>query len=212
MDIISSNGFSGFNINTGVFGYPVDMTANVFGIVNISSSTTANSGCYILANSNASPNLKVGNIFRCIFLIPANNASATLNLGWSGPATTNPATSGSFLSITGVTAQAKIISSAGGTTSASSSTLPTGTWMVLDIEWTSATTCRFCVFDLASNTKYYDQTVTVANSILTTGGSYNPQGYCGAIALSSGTTAFEMIRIDYLGRGLSRPSFIVTPP
>jgi|GEM_PF-2989600 len=211
MDIISSNGFSGFQINSGVFGYVMDMTANVYGIVNISSSTTASSGCYVLANSNATPNLKVGNIYRCIFQIPANNATATINLGWMSPATTPSATSGAFVVISGVTAQAKVISSSGGTTTASSSTLSTGVWMVLDIEWTSATTCRFCIFDLASNTKYYDQTITVSNSILTTGGAYNPQGYSGVVALSSGTTVLELIRIDYIGRGLARPAAIVTP-
>lgn len=207
-DGLNGGGVTNSAIASGTYSSIVD-GANTYGVVQLSSSTSANSG-YYLGWVTGQVYVTTGNIFRTIFNLPATQSTRSVRLGWQNSATSTAPTSGAWLSISDASVSANFISVSESHTAVGSATLPYATYLVADIEVTSGTTVRYVVWDLVAGTKYFDQTITLTNSV-TTSVNNTPLGWALSLATSSGTSAIVLMKLDYIGRGVARPASIVTP-
>ncbi len=206
-DGLNAGGVANGAISSGTYSAIVD-GANTYGVVQMSSSTTASSG-YYLGWVTGQTYVTTGNIFRTIFNLPAAQSTRSVRLGWQNSANAATPSSGAWLSISDATVQASFASVAESHTQGSA-ILSYGIYLVADIEVTSATSVRYVIWDLLAGTKYFDQTITLTNNIATNVNN-SPIGWALSLATSSGTSAIALMKLDYIGRGVARPAAIVTP-
>jgi len=176
------------------------------GILRISSSTTANSGGYILTDATAFL-ISGGEVFEIIFQPRVSgNANTTIRMGFLDTTTSTDATDGVYfelpansLDIVGKTAD-----NATRTTSSTIATLTLNTWYRCRIEINSnATQANFYVYD-DSGTLLGSTNITT-NIPTATGRNTG----AGLVATNSGTTAtllsyFDFMAIGYNNRELTR--------
>jgi len=169
------------------------------GILRISSSTTANSGGYILTDINAFL-IGGGEIFEVIFQpLVANNTNTTIRMGFLDATTYVDAVDGAYfelspgsLAIKGKTASNSIRS-----TTATSYTLTVSTWYRARLEVNSnATQVNFYVYDDSGTQLWTDSLTTNIPTALgrNTG--------AGVIATNSGITATALVYFDYMAVGI----------
>ena len=141
-----------------------------------------------------------------MFYLAATQATRVIRMGFTASgAYTASETNGAYCEV--LDNVVKAWTSKGGTsTSQGSATIPFGTLVVCDVEIKSATEARFVVFNAVTLAKYLDETITT-NVPLFTGTVTLP---C-LKAWSTGTTAVELVTVDYIGVGPARPTYIKTP-
>lgn len=172
--------------------------ANHQGILRISSSTTANSGGYVRSDV-AAILVQGGESFELIFRL-VTLTTTTIRLGLIDTATSTDCVDGAYIEIPATGAAVlKTSSNSTRTTSATIATLSTGVWYRARIDVAD---------DAASVTAYLfdadgDQLGTQTNSANIPTGAGRDTGF-GVIATNSGTTAVEMIRLDYLSFAIER--------
>lgn len=173
------------------------------GMVLLRSSTTANSGVRVATNQ---PLISAqGLITRTVFRTMASLTGLTKYVGFHNATTVSQPVNGSYVKIVAGVLTAETATNSVRTTSATTLTLAVNTFYTVDIEYLTASSVRFVVFNDAG-TKLYDQTIST-NVPALIARSFS----CGVVATSSGTTATDIIALDYMGLGTERPSFIVTP-
>lgn len=206
-DSASGGGVSTSAISAGTISYTYG-SKNVYGQINISSSTNANSG-YATGWLSTQCYVQQGNIYRCIAALTAAQSTRTVRMGWLGIANASTVPTGAWFEVTGSTVVANFKSGAENQT-VGSYTLANDNWYVFDIEVLTNLTVRYVIWDFVNGTKVFDQIITAANNLA---GSANnsPLGWPLIVAYSSGTTAIALVSADYIGRGVGRPAHIVTP-
>jgi hypothetical protein len=167
--------------------------ANHLGILQISSSTTANSGAYIRTSVDAIL-LQGGEVSEHRFRAPAAFTNTTGRLGFIDTGTSTDCTDGAYFEFTGSGALVgKTSNNSTRTTSATIATMSASTWYRLRITVDrAAANVTFTVLDDGGN-----QLGTQTNSanIPTTAGRETGHGM---ILTNSGTTATALGQIDYM--------------
>ena len=173
--------------------------ANHPGILRISSSTTANSGGYILTDTSAFL-IGGGEVFEVIFQPSvASNTNTTIRMGFLDATTYADAVDGAYfelpagsLAIVGKTASNSTRSTTG-----TSYTLTVSTWYRARLEVnSSATQVNFYVYD-SNGTQLWTNNLTTN---IPTGSGRNTGA--GVIATNSGTTATLLAYFDYMAVGV----------
>lgn len=177
-----------------------------YGCVVIKSTTTANSGGLVTSSSvMAGGSAHTLGLTRSIFQLPSAVAARVVRAGFFSHNDAPAETSGTWLEISGDTAVAKSSSNSFGS-QRGSAVLPLNVWLVCDVEYPTSKSARVVIFNLLDNTKYLDETFTDTNYFP------NQDVLVGIKAWHSGaSTAQNLVGVDYVGTGIKRPSFIVTP-
>jgi hypothetical protein len=166
--------------------------ANHPGILRITSSTTTNSGGYVISDVS-SILLAGGEVTEIVFRI-IDLTTLTVRMGFHDTVTSSDATDGAYIEIlsTGV-ATGKTANNGSRTTSATIATLSINTWYRAKIEINdAATSATFTIFD--ANGNQLGQQTNSAN--MPTGAGRNCGN--GLIATKSGTVAQACIDIDFI--------------
>lgn len=177
-------------------------TASMYGALRFSSTTTPNSGARLFQTSGYVPSVNA--ITREIFMIESAQSTRKVRLGLLQSGTNlGVETDGAWLEITDQTATANCATGSVKTTQGSA-VLPLNTILYCDVYYATASSVRIVVFSEDGLTKYLDQ--TISSNVNTTVGTLS-----GVKAWSTGATVIALIVIDYIGMGVDRPSYIVTP-
>lgn len=170
------------------------------GITGISSSTSANSGAYIVTTLTS---FLLGGSEKTeyIFKTPTSiNASTTVKLGFTDSQTASAPTDGLFVNIGSNSVSGKTYSNGSTSTTATSHTVDADTWYRASIELNSnATTATFNLFADNSETPLW--TDTLSTNIPSGAGRYVGHG---VVATNSGTTAVSLIYLDYMNLKIDR--------
>jgi hypothetical protein len=176
------------------------------GILRISSSTTANSGGYVLTDTTAF-RIGGGEVFEIIFQPRVSgNANTTIRMGFLDTTTSADATDGVYFELpaNSLDIVAKTANNSVRTTSTAIATLTVNTWYRLRIEINSnATQANFYVYN--ENGTLLGST-SITTNIPTAAGR---ETGAGLVATNSGTTAtllayFDFMAVGYNGRELTR--------
>lgn len=178
--------------------------ANHPGILRLSSSTTANSGAilstYGTTTGNAIQFLIGGGEYSSFILRPQTLTNTTIRAGHIDTGSSGDATDGVYFEIVAGEVVGKCSSNSARTSTSTLATLSTNTWyrLMYAVNY-NATSVWFGVFDengslLGSG--------TVTTNIPTAAGR---QCGHGLIATNSGTTASNLVEIDYMNLGIARP-------
>lgn len=202
-DSATTGGVSSGAIASGTISYQYAATAGVFGVGRLTSSTSANSGGYFGWLSSQIM-VQVGCVFRDVFLASGVDSTLAARMGWQDSATATAPANGAWLDVSNLTISAKTALASATTTSATA-VLTANTYYVLDIEVVSSSAIRFVVWQLSDGSKLLD--VTVATNLPIGVNSYSLH-----LATGNSLSAKALLDCDYIGRGLARPTFMVTPP
>lgn len=168
-------------------------TANHPGVVLFRSSTTANSGYQYSSKADAF-RLGGGENFEAVFWTPASFTNTTVRLGFIDVFTASDAVDGVYLEIpSSGAAVCKAANNSTRTTSSPVATLSNSTWyhLVINVTSGSSATCT-----LYSEAGVQQGAQTVTSNIPTAAG--RETGF-GVVATNSGTTATDLIAMDYIG-------------
>lgn len=173
-------------------------TANHPGILQISSSTTANSGAYIRSDITAF--IMGGGEFSEFIFRPVNLTNTTARMGFIDTGTSTAPTDGVFFEAAGATLVGICRNNNTQTATSTLATLTANTWYrgVIAVNY-NATSVWFGVYD-ESGTLLGSGTVTT--NIPTAAGRETGHG---VIFTNSGTTAQALYQIDYMNVGILRP-------
>ena len=172
--------------------------ANNIGIHRFTSSTIANSGyryitslsTFLLAGTETS-------VF--VFFLPATDASTTIRLGFQDSATSTAPVDGVWINIANTTLDGRTSSNSTSSTTGTSYTLSASTWYSVKIVLNSAATqADFYLYD-SSGTQLWTDNLTT--NIPTASGRVTGHGL---VANNSGTTAVDLLDIDYMDVSISR--------
>jgi hypothetical protein len=168
-------------------------TANHPGVVLLRSSTTANSGYQYNSKLDAFL-LGAGLNLEAVFWTPASFTNTTVRIGFLDTNSSTDATDGVYLELPGSgAAVCKAASNGTRTTSPTVATLSASTWyhLVIQIVGPASATC----------TLYSDAGASLGSQTVTTNiptATGRETGF-GAVATNSGTTATDLVALDYLG-------------
>jgi hypothetical protein len=198
-DCLAANGasfgeFVGSAISSGTVSVSTGISfVNRPGLVRFRSSTTANSGYHVGLSAN---NLILSGRELCVAsLIPSAFANTTTRIGFHDTLTSTDAVDGCYFEIaptgvvTGKTSNNSIRSS-----TATNFTLITGTYYTLKIELNNNAT--LATFTILSESDVTLWTNTLSTNIPTALGRETGMG---VISTNSGTTATDLIHLDFLG-------------
>lgn len=183
--------FTGTAIASGTSNGPNTIVANHPGCVRFRSSTTTLSGYYIGTNSSQI-NLGGGEVFECIFEIDTL-ALSTFRLGLHDATTSADAVDGVYLEVasTGV-ATGKTASNSSRTSTSSTYTVSVSTWYRLKVVVTSTSSVTFYLYNDSGTQLWTDTlTATIPNGVSRELGA-------GVVAINSGTTAVDLMHLDYM--------------
>lgn len=182
---------------------PAVANALAQGTLLLRSSFIANSGVRIVTTQ---PIISASGLaFRAIAYLPTL-ATRTLRVGFHDATTSTDAVDGAYFEVTNLTVVAKTASNSTRTTSGTTFVLTAATFYVFDIEYVSATSVRFRVSQLSDGTLVYDQTIST-NVPSAIARAFFPS----LVVTNSATTASDLMLIDYMGFGPSKPSYIRMP-
>ena len=183
---------------------PAVADANYTGVLLIRSSNTSNSG---VRSATTQPLISAtGLTFRSIIQFNLSLAARTTRIGFMDTITSADAVDGVYFEVTNLTAVAKSSSNSTRTTAGSTFVLVVGRFYVFDIIYTSDTAARFVIVDVTTGTVVYD--VTVSTNV--------PSGIARAffaqvISTHGASSVNDLMLLDYIGFGPSKPSFIKIP-
>jgi hypothetical protein len=176
----------------------VASTANHPGILKITSSTTANSGAYILTDTTAFL-IGGGEIFEVIFMpLVASNTNTTIRMGFLDSTTYTAPVDGVYFELPAgsLAISGKTMSNSTGSTTGTSYTLTVNTWYRARVAVNAgASQITFYVYN-ESGTQLWTDTLTT--NIPTASGRNTGAG---VIATNSGTTATALVQYDYMAVG-----------
>lgn len=178
--------------------------ANHPGILRLSSSATANSGIIIstygTTTGNAVGFLIGGGEYSSFVLRPQTLTNTTIRAGHIDTGNSSDATDGVYFEVVAGAVVGKCASNATRTSTATLATLSTNTWyrLMYAVNY-NATSVWFGVFSEAGSLLGSD---TVTTNIPTDTGR---QCGHGIIATNSGTTASNLVELDYMNLGFARP-------
>lgn len=182
-------------------------TENHGSILALRDSTTANGGYTFYTSIGLIS--KQGMTYRSIFYVP-NVATANKRMGFTNQVVqTLTANNFAILAIDGLSCYGATRVNGGtiANDSANAVTLTANTWYTLDIEWITATTVRFTVFDDSLNIAYtWDSTAGLWPNPRTSA----LVAFAGAWETTT-NAAQDCLVLDYIGFGPAKPAFIVTP-
>lgn len=191
--------FAGVAVSSGTLVTPTSQTgrADHPGVVELRSSTTANSGYLVTTDAN-SLLLAGGELFRATFR-PLVFTATTTRLGFRDNTTSADVVDGLYgeISTAGVLS-GKSASNSTRTTAVSTYQLVLNTWYTLDIDVISAALARLVLRDDTDAVLWTD---TVAANIPTVSGR---ETAAGIISTNSGTTATALLQLDRMGFGVNR--------
>jgi len=169
------------------------------GILRLTSSTSANSGAYILMG--VSSFLLKGSC-RCDAVVRTSTlAGTTVRFGFHDSASSTTPTDGAYIFIDPVTnlLTGRTFDNSAGSVTGTSYAVTTPTWYRLRVQVnTDATRVDFYVFDEAGNTLWTDNLTT---NIPTTAGRETGNGI---VATNSGTTAVSLVDVDMIDLEINR--------
>lgn len=191
-------------ISTGTFTTaPAVADALAQGTLLLRCSVVVNSGVRIAATQ---PLISASGLaFRAIAYLPTL-ATRTLRVGFHDATTSTDAVDGAYFEVTNLTVVAKTASNSTRTTSGTTFVLTADTFYVFDIEYVSATSVRFRVSQLSNGTLVYDQTIST-NVPSAIARAFFPS----LVVTNSAMSASNLMQIDYMGFGPSKPSYIRMP-
>lgn len=178
----------------------VNGEANHPGLIQFSSSTTTNSGYYVLMNP-VSLLISGDETSEFVFKTPTSIAStATIRFNCQDALTYAAPTDGIWINLANTTLTGRTASNGSASTTASSYTVSANTWYRATIELNAdATLATFKLFSDNSDTPLW--TDTLSTNIPT--GSGRNTGH-GVLATSSGTSAVPLIIMDYMNLKIDR--------
>lgn len=192
-------------ISSGTFTTaPATADARTQGTLLLRSSATANSGVRIVTTQPVIS--ATGAAFRGIAYLSASQATRTLRLGFHDATTSADAVDGAYFEVANLTVVAKTASNSTRTTAGTNFVLTANTFYVFDIEYLTDTSVRFRVSVLSTGALVYDQTIST-NVPTTITRAFFPS----LVVTNSGTTAIDLMLIDYMGFGPAKPPHIVMP-
>jgi hypothetical protein len=187
--------FAGSAISTGTTNVnPAAYDAAHPGTVLLRTSTTANSGYRWMSQTN----LRGGKGLRFVGIVrmpPAINASTTIRMGLLDSTTSADAVDGAYIEVVNTTLSCKTANNSTRTTAGTALTVAANDWRTVSIEYLTDTSVQFVVYD-DSGTVLLDQ--TISTNVPNTDARVF---VAGAIATNSGTTALDLVLIDYMGVG-----------
>jgi hypothetical protein len=174
-------------------------TASHPGILRISSSTTANSGAYIITDATAFL-LAGGEVFEVIFSPQVSgNTSTTLRMGFHDTTTYSAPVDGAYFEMAAgsMNIYGKTASNSTYSTTGTSYALTVGSWYrALVVLNSNATQVNFYLYDESGNQLWTDSLTT---NIPTASGRNTGAG---VITTNSGTTATVLTYFDYMAVGI----------
>lgn len=175
------------------------VTANHPGVIQFSSSTTANSGWRYCIDSTAFV-LAGGEETEFIFQTPASiDAGTTIYMGFHDTGAVTAPTDGVWLNIAGATLDGRAKNNAGPTITGTNYTLSAGTWYRAKIVLNSdATRADFYLYSEAGTQLWTDN---VQANIPTDAGRNTGHG---VVATNSGTTSVALIMMDFMSFKIPR--------
>lgn len=197
--------FTGGAISSGTIasGVAASIVANHPGVMQLSSSTTPNSGYQFIVRG-ASILLAGSEQMDVVLYTPAAiDANTTIRLGFGDTVTSADNTDGVYFIIANTTARGWTASNSSRNSTATTYTVSAGTWYHFRVSLNSdATTATFKIFNDSGTELFSD---TVSATIPTASGRELGGGI---VATNSGSSAVALVNIDYicvsLGRTLTR--------
>jgi hypothetical protein len=168
-------------------------TANHPGILQIASSSTANSGGYIATDLSAFL-LAGGEVFEAIFS-PLSGGTSTIRMGFHNATTYNSPTNGAYCEISGLSMTGKTANSSTYSTTGTSYTLTTSSWYRAVVVLNSnATQVTYYLYDGSGNQLWTDSlTTTIPTANIG----------AGVIATYGTATASAIVNLDYMAVGIT---------
>jgi hypothetical protein len=194
--------FSVSNLNAGSSSFNIGFN-NTYGISRIVSSVTANSGVAISCNQLVFLSTKL--ITRSVFYLESSQSTRIIRTGFTstGAGWSAQEISGFYAQISNQTITAVVAKASVNNNQGLGTVLPINTVIVLDVEVLGLNSVRIVAFDLLTNNIYFDQVINIVLPVTGVFAMFK--------AISTGTTAAAMCVIDYIGTGLTRPSYIAAP-
>lgn len=174
------------------------------GALRMTSSGTANSGYRLLTASSFQG--RSGLASRTIALV-YTNANTTHRFGLHDATTITAPVDGAFFEVVNLTVTAKVRNNNGETPAGATAVLTNGVYYVWDIDYTANDAVRFVIWELATGTKVYDQTITGANVPNLTTRVFQS----GVISTNSAGGSVALADVAYLGVGPARPNYCPVP-
>lgn len=194
--------------SSGTLTNTAGLSPGQYGAVAIRDSTTAGGGGTL--EQSVPLFADAGYAYRAIFRT-AGVATATARLGSSNSFSTALGNNFAFLEIVGTTGTFRARRNASGDAEVvddTTTTLVANTDYVLDIDWTSATTIRFVLWEFNTGTVLRSWTATTAE--WPNPGSSSIRFGARATESTTGAAA-DILVIDYMGFGPSRPGSLAVP-
>lgn len=197
--------FIAAGISSGSYNAASEINSSLtYGVMKLRSSTTNNSGAYVMANQPLQG--VAGLTFRGI-IAPINSATnRTARFGFLDTLNSNQPVDGAYFEMSNLTVRAVTASNSIRTFSASTYTLSADTFYIFDVEYLSTSEVEYTIYDLATGNEVFTTTITTN---IPTGSSRT--FYSGAIATNNSSSATSLIEIDYMGFGPVRPPFMRNP-
>ena len=167
------------------------------GVVELKSSTTANSGGRVDTDAAAFL-IQGGELFRAT-LRPLVFTATTLRAGFRDNTTSTDVVDGAYIEVsTSGVATGKTASNSTRSSTSTTYTLTAGTWYTFDVDVVSTALVRYSIRDDSDNVLWTD---TLAANIPSVSGR---ETGAGVIVTNSGTTATSLLQIDRMGFGWNR--------
>jgi hypothetical protein len=180
-----------------------------FGVVSIRSSTTAGGGGQLVTAGGIHAN--TGYAFRGVFRT-RGIATATTRIGLSNAFGTALANNFAFLEVVGDTGTFYVRRSLGGGdpqfVDPTPFTLTANTDYVVDIDWLSSTEIRFVCWELTTGAVLRNWTVTIGSW---PNPAWSSMGAGCRATESTTAAATDLLIVDYMGFGPSRPGSLIVP-